>query len=328
MAFKTILTMNNFAKILLVASMACAIALSCSGRNIWLQYLKVPQEYKFTPEVQLVKSYSFEKFDAELLLQKNGPDTWQRVLKVFPKNHKDGKHPAVVVPYYFPEAMIGMDLETVETLPKYVGVEIMAHLAERGFACISADSYHLTYLKSEKDRNDFTRWKDAGDAISADWPQWCGMGKLVADTRLLIDLLEDDPRVDSKHIGIAGHSLGGKMAFCTGCIDPRIKAIVASDFGFLWHQTNWEKSWSWGDKLEILKQNGITNVDLLTYSNGKPFFLIAGDADTDDSYAAMKTAKGYKKHPEYLGILNHATGHRPPRHALEVGYEFLEKHLK
>lgn len=320
--------MNRFLKTLILISFVLATALSCSGKNLWMQYIKVPQEYAFTPETQLVKSYSFEKFDAELLLQKNGPDTWQRVLKVFPKNHNDGKLPAVVVPYYFPEAMIGMELETAEVLPKYVGVEIMVHLAERGFASISADSYHLTYKKSDKDRNDFTRWKDAGDAISADWPQWCGMGKLVADTRLLVDLLEQDERIDSKNVGIIGHSLGGKMAFCTGCIDPRIKAIAASDFGFLWEQTNWEKSWYWGEKLQTLKQNGITNTDLLTYSKGTPFFLVAGDADTDESYEAMKAAKGYKNHPERLGFLNHATGHRPPRHALDAAYDFLEKYLK
>ena len=320
--------MNRFLKTLLLTALALATALSCSGKNLWMQYLRVPQKYTFAPETQLVKSYSFEKFDAELLLQKIGPDTWQRVLKVFPKNHKDGKLPAVVVPYYFPEAMIGIDLETAEVLPKYVGVEIMVHLAERGFASISADSYHLTYLKSEKDRNDFTRWKDAGDAITSDWPEWCGMGKLIADTRLLIDILEQDQRIDSKMIGIIGHSLGGKMAFCTGCLDPRIKAMAASDFGFLWEQTNWEKSWYWGKKLETLKQNGISNVDLLTYSKGKPFFLIAGDADTDESYEAMKTAKGYRKYPERLGCLNHATGHRPPRHALDAAYDFLEKYLK
>ena len=92
--------------------------------------------------------------------------------------------------------------------------------------------------------------------------------------------------------------------------------------------TNWEKSWYWGEKLQTLKQNGITNTDLLTYSKGTPFFLIAGDADTDASLEAMKAAKGYKKHPERLGFLNHATGHRPPRHALDAAYDFLEKYLK
>ena len=154
------------------------------------------------------------------------------------------------------------------------------------------------------------------------------MGKLVADTRLLVDALEQDERIDASRIGIAGHSLGGKMAFYTGCIDPRIKVILASDFGFLWHQTNWEKNWYFGDKVEALKAAGLSNVDLLSYSKGKPFFLIAGDADTDESLEAMKKASGYDNCPERLGFLNHASGHRPPQYALDEGYEFLEKYLK
>lgn len=294
--------------------------------SLWMEELQVPEGYTFTHEASLVKKYSFEDIDAELLVQANGPGTTQRVLKVFPKKY-DGKLPAVVVPYYYPEGMIAKELESQEPILKNVEVAMMVHLAKRGFACISADAYHLTYLQSDKTRSDFSRWKDAGDAISKDWPQWCGMGKLIADTRLLVDLLEDDPRIDSKRIGIAGHSLGGKMAFCTGCIDSRIKAILASDFGFLWDQTNWEKSWYWGGKLETLKRNGISNTDLLSYSKGKPFFLIAGQADTDASYEAMKQAKGYRRHPERLGFLNHATGHRPPREVLEAGYDFLERYL-
>lgn len=307
-------------------TVAVFMTTSCSGHRTWIQYLEVPKDYAFTPDVQMQKSYSFADFDAELLLQKNGPDTWQRVLKVFPKGCS-GPVPAVVVPFYFPEGMLAFELDSQEELPKYFGIEMMIHLAKRVFACISADSYHLTYLDSGRDRGDFLRWKEAGDAISKDWPQWCGIGKLVADTRLLIDLLEDDSRIDSQRIGIAGHSLGGKIAFCTGCVDPRIKVMMASDFGFLWEQTNWEKSWYWGDKLELLKQNGITNTDLLSYSRGKPFFLIAGDADTDASFEAMKQAKGYDRHPERLGFLNHATGHRPPASALEQGYDFIEKQL-
>lgn len=311
----------------LIATLLVALMTSCAERNLLMEYLEVPQAYNFEPEIRFEKTYSFEGFDAELLVQKNGPDTWQRVLKVFPKKY-EGKLPAVVVPYYFPEVMIGLELETKEEVSDIKPFPVMAQLAARGFASISADSYHLTYVESDKTRADFTRWQDAGDAISADWPQWCGMGKLVADTRLLVDALEQDERIDVSRIGIAGHSLGGKMAFYTGCIDSRIKVILASDFGFLWHQTNWEKNWYFGDKVEALKAAGLSNVDLLSYSKGKPFFLIAGDADTDESLEAMKKASGYDNCPERLGFLNHASGHRPPQYALDEGYEFLEKYLK
>lgn len=299
---------------------------SCSKDDTMMQYLQVPEDYVFEAEVKPVGTYEFEHFAAELLLQKNGPDTWQRVLKVFPMEY-EGRLPAVVVPFYFPEAMVGFELDGTP-LPKYAGIEMMAHLASRGFACISADAYHLTYVDSDKPRDTFSRWSDAGSRISEDYPQWCGIGKLTADTRLLVDLLEEDPRVDAGRIGIAGHSLGGKMAFYAGCMDRRIKAIMVSDFGFMWEQSNWEKNWYWGDKIEILKEKGLSNIDLLSASGRKPVCLIAGQYDTDESFVAMQNAAGYKAFPDRLGFINHATGHRPPAYALEAGYDFLEKHLK
>ena len=315
--------------IILAAVLAAAVlplGAKCP-KTEWKRLLDPPREYKFTHSAELVKTYSFEDFDAELLLQANGPGTVQRVLKVFPKNF-EGKLPAVVVPFYFPEAMIGCELETRQVLPKYEKIRMMADLAGRGFACISAESYHLTYEKSDLGRGDFKRWQVAGSALMRDWPGWTGVGKLVADTRLLVDLISEDPRVDASRIGIAGHSLGGKMAFCTGCMDKRIKAILASDFGFRWEQSNWEKIWYWGEKLEAMKAEGLDGTSLLSLSGGKPFFLIAGKYDDDSSFEAMKKARGYRKHPERLGFLNHATGHRPPQSALDAGYDFLEKYLK
>ncbi|MBQ9889755.1 MAG: alpha/beta hydrolase [Bacteroidales bacterium] len=303
---------------------------SCSTKKAeeeWARYLDPPAGYSFEPDVRLVKTWSFDGIDVELLLQANGPGTSQRVVKVFPKR-MGGTVPAVVVPYYFPEGMLGFELETGELLPRYEGIEMMVHLARRGFACISADAYHLTYVDSPLDRGDFGRWQLAGEALKRDWPSWTGMGKLVADTRLLVDLLEEDPRVDASRIGVAGHSLGGKMAFFTGCVDPRIKAILASDFGLRWEQSNWEKIWYFGEDLEEMKAKGMDLTGLLSLSGGKPFFLIAGKDDDETSWESMKKASGYRRCPDHLGFLNHASGHRPPGYALDAGYDFLEKYLK
>lgn len=293
----------------------------------WRKRLQAPAAYQFRKTLELKKKYTFEKFDAELYLQANGPGTFQRVLKVFPK-HFSGKLPAVAVPFYFPEAMIGFELETPEKLVNFSDIAIMADLVERGFIAASADAYHLTYVKSDLDRADFSRWKLCGEALIRDYPEWCGVGKLLADTRLLVDTLTSDPRVDAARIGIAGHSLGGKMAFYTGCLDSRVKAILASDFGIGWDQTNWSDVWYWGDKVPELKKAGLEHSQLLSMSGGTPFFLIAGEYDNENSRQIMLRAEGYEQHPENLEILNHATGHNPPKDALAKGYDFLERHLR
>lgn len=292
---------------------------------LWRVALEPPETYVFESSAQLQGTYRIDDLNVEVLIQRNGPDTYQRVFKVFPVEY-DAPLPAVVVPFYFPEAMLGCELDGTP-IEKYSGIEMMKHLASRGFACISADAYHLTYKKSDKSRGDFSRWKDAGETLLKDYPDWSGMGKLVADTRLLIDLLEEDVRIDKERIGMTGHSLGGKIAFYTGCLDQRIKAVVASDFGFLWEQSNWEKPWYWGTKLENLKSAGITNTDILSSADGKPFMLIAGLYDNDNSFQAMLRAESYADCRGNLVFINHASGHRPPRLALESGYDFLGKYL-
>ena len=293
----------------------------------WLRWLRVPDSYRFQKKIDLVQKYEFEKIDAELYLQANGPGTFQRLLKVFPKTFS-APLPAVAVPFYRPEKMIGFELDTLEFLQESVGITMMADLAQRGFITASADAYHLTYVKSNLDCDDFARWELCGKAICHDYPEWSGMGKLLADTRLLIDTLDSDSRVNSTRIGIAGHSLGGKVAFYAGCLDSRIKAILASDFGIGWDQTNWNDNWYWGSRVEKMKKAGLDHSLLLSMSSGKPFFLLAGKFDNEKSWEIMQRAKGYESHPENLVILNHVSGHRPPAEALTAGYDFLELHLK
>lgn len=298
-------------------------------RDLWIRQIGTPIHYEFSPEVKFVKKYEHEDFTGELYYQNNGPGTRQRVLLLFPKKPKTaGKLPAVVVPFYYPEGMVGFELDTGKPLPYFAGIEMMLHLVRRGYAVISADAYHLTYLKSDRNWEDFQRWKDAGRALKKDHPEWTGIGKLTADTQLLIDLLAADPRIDAERIGIAGLSLGGKMAFYTGCLDRRIKVIVGIDFGIGWDQTNWNDIWYWGDKVQEMKQLNLDHSSLLGCAAPKPFYLIAGHYDNQESWELMLRAPGYSKNDGRLGICNHASGHRPPAYALEKGYDFLDQWLR
>ena len=298
-------------------------------KQIWKTALGTPSaSYAFTPQMSPVqKTFTLDGCHGELYLQKNGPDTVQRVMMLFPESIKE-TCPGVVIPFYYPEAMLGMDPFTGEALPKFAGIEMMLHLAKRGYAVISADAYHLTYIPSDRARDDFRRWQEAAEALLKDHPQWTGMGKLTADTMLLTDALAADPRVDADRLGIAGHSLGGKMAFYAGCLDDRIKVILASDFGIRWEQTNWNDLWYWGDKVEMLRQAGLEHSSLLGCAAPKPMCLLAGQYDDETSREMMHAAPGYETCPERLKVVHHAKGHRPPADALEEGYAFLDNWLK
>ena len=304
----------------------------------WGAYLDAPAEYaSFERKVEKLSSYDHGDFLIEEYRQANGPGTFQRLMLALPKS-ANGKLPAVVVPFYYPEAMLGFNPKTggfdfyIEAprtnLTYYSAVAYMSDLARRGYATVSAEAYYLTYDRQGAPDSPWDKWGHSGGKLLKDHPGWTGIGKLLFDTRLLVDFVAADPRVSPERIGIIGHSLGGKMAFYTGCIDPRIKAIVASDFGIGWDQTNWNDVWYWGKKLDEVRAKGMDHAGILSLSGGKPFCLIAGMYDNEESSTIMRRAKGYENHPERLVLINHATGHRPPRYATEAGYRFLDKYLK
>ena len=68
----------------------------------------------------------------------------------------------------------------------------------------------------------------------------------------------------------------------------------------------------------MAKASGLRHDQLLTLSGGTPFFLIAGESDTIGSFALMDKALGYEGQRNRLAGINHATGHAPPRYALEA----------
>lgn len=306
--------------------------------GVWSSLLNPPAGYAdFPRKTTKVAHYQCVDFDVEVYSQANGLGSHQRVMMAVPRGLKNSA-PCVVVPFYFPEAMLGFNPKDGSfessrcakgtNLTCYAGITYMADLARRGYVTVSADAYYLTYVKDAMPADDWGKWKFVGEALHRNWPQWSGVGKLVFDTRLLIDLVASDVRVDVKRIGIIGHSLGGKMAFYAGLMDSRVKVVVVSDFGFGWTQTNWEDCWYWGARLSKMRAEGLSNVDILSQSGGKPFCLIAGKYDDADSGHLMRSAAGYKDAPERLLFIHHGQGHRPPIEATESGYAFLERFLK
>ncbi len=287
----------------------------------WLNMMGKPDNYEYKHHLRLIRRFETTEFDGELYEQANGPGTVQRTLMMLPKTINENL-PAVVVPFYYPDRAAGYNLDTLEPTNE-PSIAMALHLVRRGYVAITAEAYHLTYRNLELERQDFSRWRLSADTLLRDHPEWTGIGKLIADTQLLVDLLCSDPRVDNKRIGIAGHSLGGKMALYTGCLDHRIKAILCSDFGIEWDRSNWSEPWYWGEKLNKLKADNMDHSELLCISGLKPFVLIAGLYDNEDALDYIKRA-GYSDTSQYL-FINHASGHHPPMEVLEKGYDFLQK---
>lgn len=287
----------------------------------WFNMIGHPTNYDYKHHLQLIRKFKTYEFTGEVYEQANGPNTVQKTLLMLPKT-VNKKLPAVIVPFYYPDLVAGHDLDTLESTGK-ANTALALHLVRRGYVTISAEAYHLTYRDLDLDRCDFSRWQHSAEALLHDHPEWTGIGKLIADTQLLVDLLCSDSRIDHKRIAIVGHSLGGKIALYTGCLDDRISAILGSDFGLEWDRTNWSDLWYWGDKLNALKTANMNHADLLRVGGLKPFVLIAGLYDNEDALNIIHEA-GYSDPSQYL-FIHHATGHRPPMEALEKGYDFLQK---
>ena len=213
--------------------------------SLWKKFIGNPSYKSFDNTIKFLNEYEFNGIVYEYYTQANGMDgegntTFQEVVISRPKN-LNGKAPAVVIPFYFAELMLGFDPKTGIKNEKAGVYPFAGELSKLGFITISAEAYHLTYIKDDTaDHMDYYRWGKCATKLLKDHPDWSGMGKLISDTKLLVDFLVGDDRVDSDKIAIMGHSLGGKMAFYTGCLDERIKVVVASDFGILYDQTNYK----------------------------------------------------------------------------------------
>jgi dienelactone hydrolase len=92
---------------------------------------------------------------------------------------------------------------------------IALHLARRGYVTIAPD-----YPSFGEYKHDF-----ASDGYES------GTMQAICDNVRTIDLLCEQPEVDTSRIGAIGHSLGGHTAIFTALYDKRIKAVV-SNCGF------------------------------------------------------------------------------------------------
>jgi cephalosporin-C deacetylase-like acetyl esterase len=102
-------------------------------------------------------------------------------------------------------------------------MSLIHHFTERGFAVLALDMMGFG-----------TRIEEALHFYDR-YPHWSVMGKMVADTRSVInDAYTRLPFIDPNRIYLAGYSLGGTVALFTAALDDRVKGTaVVSAFSSL-----------------------------------------------------------------------------------------------
>ena len=300
----------------------------------WRQALGSPRSpFGQAGPAELVESFDTPDFRAQLFRQRTGPETWQRILLLKPLKLK-ARTAGVVVPFYDPDRMCGYDLRTKQRLGSERNTAFFGlHLVRQGYVVAAVEAYPFNLLTPEEQKavkGGMGVWRDAATKLARQEPGWTGMGKLTHDTLLAADLLAADAQVDSARLAVMGHSLGGKMAFYAGCLDPRFKAIVASDFGLAWDSSNWGDAWYFGDKLKAMRTDGLSQEQLLDFY-APPFFLIAGQYDSEATCGPLLDSA--RKTRELTGraggieMFDHRSGHQPTWPSLKAAYVWLARRM-
>ena len=303
----------------------------------WEQALGAPTKSSHLEvnQVEVLEVFMTPEFKGTVLRQRTGPDSWQRILLMESLKLK-GRTAGVVVPFYDPDRMCGYDLKTKAKLgPERNTAFFGLHLVQQGYVVAAVEAYPfnlLTPVEQVASKGGMGVWRDAAAKLAKQHPQWTGMGKLTHDTRLAAEVLRGHEAVDSTRIAVMGHSLGGKMAFYAGCLDPRFKAVVASDFGIAWDSTNWGDAWYFGSKLKAMRADGLSHEQLLACAAPTSFFLIAGQYDSQAASgpildAARKVHVLYGK-DDSIEIFDHHSGHQPTWPSLKAAYVWLARRME
>ena len=302
----------------------------------WEQALGLPTQSSRLEvhQSEVLEVFMTPEFKGTVFRQRTGPESWQRILLMEPLKLK-GRAAGVVVPFYDPDRMCGYDLKTKAKLgPERNTAFFGLHLVQQGYVVAAVEAYPfnvLTPVEQVASKGGMGVWRDAAAKLAKQHPQWTGMGKLTHDTRLAAEVLRGHEAVDSTRIAVMGHSLGGKMAFYAGCLDPRFKAVVASDFGIAWDSTNWGDAWYFGSKLKAIRADGLSHEQLLACAAPTSFFLIAGQYDSQAASgplldAARKVHVLYGKE-DAVAMFDHHTGHQPSWDALKSAYLWLARKM-
>ena len=262
-----------------------------------------------SPALRVIRTFNEDGYEGTLGALQVEPDAWEDIYIMKPSRPVDHPLPVVIVPFYDVDSPAGKDMGGRVYAPP--GVRSFALLAvQRGYIAVAVRWFGESYGDS---------YFEAVANLEMRHPGCTGMGKWVSDSRQLVTYLTSRADVDSKRIGIIGHSLGGKMALYAAAFDNRIAVTVASEPGIGFSHSNYDDYWYFGKRLATAPP-GTDQHELLAFLAPRPFLLIGGDMyDGNDSWHYINAARQVYSllgSPQAIGFLDHHQGHTPTPEAV------------
>ncbi len=286
----------------------------------WLNLLGSMEMSPLAPRTRWVETVNDQNYTARLMYLQVEPDYWEKILVMMSCERLKRPRPVVIVPFYDVDTPAARDLSGRDFLG--AGVDSYAYSAvQKGYIAVAIRWCFESYGEA---------YSEAVANLKLRHPHCAGLGKWIWDAQRLVDYLYTLPEVDREHIGIIGHSLGGKMALYASAFDERITAVVSNEGGIGLTFSNYEDYWYFGDFIQ--KQDKATDQhELLGLIAPRPFLLLGGDAyDTAESWHYINAARQvydlYRK-PQNLGYFNHHKGHMPTPEAVWRAMEWLAHFL-
>lgn len=224
--------------------------------------------------------------------------------------------------------------ETIEqsgSLDTEVDRHIGAHLAQRGYVVIAPKCYLWGAAgQPPPPKVGPAFWAGEIAKMQERHPRWKGLARMVWDGIRAVDVLSERSDVDAGRIGCIGHSLGAKESLFLPAFDRRVKAAVSSDGGIGLTLSNWDAPWYLGLGIRAPGFD-LENHQVLAMIAPRAFLLVAGKDDNERSWPFIACGLPLWESlgtPDAIGWFRHAAGHNWPPEAQEVGYAFLDRHLK
>jgi dienelactone hydrolase len=197
------------------------------------------------------------------------------------------------------------------------------NLARRGYVALCPRNFLWSETARYAPRREVRRLRQRH-------PQAKGMGKMLSDAIVALDILAGLPEVDGRRLCAVGHSLGAKEVLYLAALDERIRVAVSSEGGIGTKFSNWDAPWYLGKAVRE-KDFAHEHHELLALAAPRPFLLVGGDsADGERSRPFVEAALPVYK--LYGGtarpaLFNHKQGHSVPPAAEQRIYAWLDAHL-